>query len=641
MSASRRKITPRDLWTLTRVGVPVPSRDGRLAVVGATTYDIEANQGTERLWLLPERRPLTAADVSSGHPAVRADGGAVAFLRKPAGAQVVQLWVMPIDGTAEPRQLTDFPLGCTDPRWFPDGRRLAVLAPVYRDALTLDGTRALAAERAGKPRPRVSEDRLYRFWDRWLTDGEVHHVFVVDADTGATVDLTPQSTRWFDLFDPDGQYDIAPDGAEIVFCANATEPPYDQLRMSIFAVATAGGPARPLTPDHPADAVRPRYSPDGRHVVFGGKLDLGNMADRVRLHRLDRATGRAENLSEAWDRSAGAWAFADARTLVVEAEERGRGALFVMDIDDPCPRRVAGGATFRGAQPAGGFIYAQHQSMTRPPDAVRVPLSGGAIEDIGGFNDAALAELELPDPEEIEIDGVHTFVLRGAHAPRPGPLVQVIHGGPYGAHLDSWHWRWNQQVLAADHPCAFVNFHGSSGYGQAFAESVLGEWGGRAAADILRATDHLVRAGAADPARLAIAGGSFGGYMTCWLATQTDRFACAVAHSAVYNLTTLYASDVTHDIERDVGVAPWDLGVNRHNPAVYAPAWSTPTLVTHGEKDYRVPVEHAHEIYGMLKARRVPARLVIYPDENHWIAKPQTSLHWYGEILSWLARYLP
>jgi dipeptidyl aminopeptidase/acylaminoacyl peptidase len=641
MSVPRRRITPRDLWTLARVGVPIPSSDGRLAVVGATIYDIEANHGTERLWLLPERLPLTPADVSCGHPALRADGRRLAFLRKPQGQEIDQLWVMPMDGSGEPRQLTDFPLGCTDPRWFPDGRRLAVLAPVYRAAPTLAGTRALAEGRRGEPRPRVTEDRVYRFWDRWLTDGEVHHVFAIDADTGVALDLTPESTRWFDLFDPDGQYDISPDGTEIAFSANATPPPHAELRASVFAVPAAGGPVRALTPDHPGDAVRPRYAPDGRHLVFGGKLDHGNIADRVRLFRLDLGTGRAENVTEAWDRSASAWSFVDARTLVVEAEERGRGALFLVDLDDPRPRLLSAEGTVRGAHAAGGFIYAQHQSMTSPPDAVRVPLAGGAIEHIGGFNLDLLAQLDLAQPEEIDVDGVQTFLLRGAHAPRPGPLVQIVHGGPFGAHLDSWHWRWNQQVLAADHACAFVNFHGSSGFGQAFAEAVMGDWGGQAADDILRATDHLVRRGVADPARIAIAGGSFGGYMTCWLASQTDRFVCAVAHSAVYNLTTLLASDVTHDIERDLGVAPWDLAINRHNPAVYAPAWKTPTLVTHGEKDYRVPVEHAYELYGMLKARGVPARLVCYPEESHWIGKPQSSLHWYSEVLNWLARYLP
>jgi dipeptidyl aminopeptidase/acylaminoacyl peptidase len=625
MSASRRKITPRDLWSLTRVGVPVPSADGRFAVVGATTYDVDADRGTERLWLLPERRPLTAADASSGSPAPSPDGTRLAFLRRPPGAPRAQLWVMPLDRGGEPRALTDFPLGCTDPRWFPDGRRLAVLAPVTRT----DGPRAGA--------PRVTEDRLIRFWNRWLTDGDVHHIFVVDADTGRAVDLTPGSTRWFDLFDPDGQLDISPDGEEIAFSANATEPPYDDLRYALYAVPTAGGAVRALAPD----GVRPRYAPDGGSIVFGAKADPTNPADRVRLHRLDRADGRIASLTEPWDRSPAGWSFVDARTVVVEAEDRGRGALFLVDVDDPRPRALAADGSFHGARAAGGYVYAQRSSTAHPPEAVRLPLAGGPIETLGGFNDALLAELDLAAPEELDVGGVHMFLLRGDRSRRPGPLVQIVHGGPYGAHLDSWHWRWNQQVLAADRACAFVNFHGSSGFGQAFAEAVLGDWGGCAAADILAATDHLVRAGIADPGRLAIAGGSFGGYMACWLASQTDRFACAVAHAAIYNLTTMLASDVTFHIERELGVLPWDLAVNRHNPAVYAPAWKTPTLVTHGEKDYSVPVHHALELYATLKARGIPARLAVYPEETHWIVKPQASLHWYGEVLDWLGRYLP
>jgi dipeptidyl aminopeptidase/acylaminoacyl peptidase len=225
-------------------------------------------------------------------------------------------------------------------------------------------------------------------------------------------------------------------------------------------------------------------------------------------------------------------------------------------------------------------------------------------------------------------------------------MVHNIHGGPYGMHADGWNWRWNAQTFAAPgHVIAMVNFHGSSSYGQKFSDSILGDWGGKAAEDILRATDLLVERGIADPARMAISGGSFGGYMVSWLATRTDRFACAIAHAAVFNVMTQCASDITQGIERELGAEPWSLPhghevIHRWNPAAHTSAYRTPMLILHGAKDYRVPVEQAFEMYGALKAKGVPARLVHYPDENHWILQRQNSIHWYGELLGWLKRYL-
>jgi dipeptidyl aminopeptidase/acylaminoacyl peptidase len=222
----------------------------------------------------------------------------------------------------------------------------------------------------------------------------------------------------------------------------------------------------------------------------------------------------------------------------------------------------------------------------------------------------------------------------------------LVHGGPYGMHGDLWHWRWNAHALAAPgYAVALVNFHGSAGYGARFADAVIGDWGGKAAEDILLVTDALVARGLADPRRLAVAGGSFGGYMACWLPTHTDRFACAVAHAPVYDTLALSGSDITQGLERELGGEPWSMpdtraAIDRWNPAVHTAGYRTPTLVTHGEKDFCCPVQHGLELYGMLKAKGVPARLAHYPDENHWISKRRNSIHWYGEVHAWLARYL-
>jgi dipeptidyl aminopeptidase/acylaminoacyl peptidase len=273
------------------------------------------------------------------------------------------------------------------------------------------------------------------------------------------------------------------------------------------------------------------------------------------------------------------------------------------------------------------------------------------------INDDALAELELGRVEEITYAGAagdqaHMLLLyppgfeAAGGVGRRWPLLHVIHGGPYGVSGDQWHWRWNAQVMAAPgYVTAMVNFHGSSSFGEAYARSILGDWGGKCATDILLATDLLVGRGFVDEQRIAIAGGSYGGYMTCWLASQTDRFACAIAHAAVYDLGSTWACDATQGLDQELGGAPWGgpearAAIERWNPAAFAAGYKTPMLVVHGEKDYRVPVTQALELYGILKAKGVEARLVYYPDENHWILKPRSSLHWYGEFLAWLRRWI-
>jgi dipeptidyl aminopeptidase/acylaminoacyl peptidase len=657
---ARRRLGAADLWAIPRVGVPAPACDGSFVIVPVTTYPADGDAGRERLYLVPtaakERapRPLTAPDVSSSQPAVSPDGRRLAFVRKPAGASAAQLHVMPLDG-GEARRLTDLPLGASDPRWTPGGREVIVVSPLYRGALTLEATRRLHDERAkAASRPHVTEDRVYRFWDRWLTDGEAHHLFMVDVETGATRDLVPSSERWFDLMEPDGQFDVAPGGDEVAFSANATRPPYARVRAAIFTAAIGGGEPVCLTPDGFTDDTRPRYSADGRWLVYGQKRDASNYADRIRIVRVDRASGEHVTLAEAWDHSPSAWEVAGPDTLLLEVDERGCTSLYRLSLAAAgTPELVARDATLHGARPAGdGFVYAQHHGLAHPPEIARCPLGGGAVETLTSFTADALAGLELGRVEELTIAGAGgdpvqvLIVVPPGYGAEPGPLVHMIHGGPYGMYGDVWHWRWNAQAFAAPgYAVAIVNFHGSAGYGERFALSVHGDWGGKPAEDILLATDALVARGLADPKRLAIAGGSFGGYMASWLPTLTTRFACSVVHAPVFDTLTLCAGDVTQGVEREIGGEPWSMpaardAIARCNPASHTAGYVTPTLVTHGEKDFRCPVQHGLELYGVLKAKGVPARLAHYPDENHWILQRGNSIHWYGEVLGWLARHL-
>ncbi len=649
-----RRFTVDDMWAIPRVGGPVPSPDGKRFVVPVTTFSMKTNEGTTQLWLEPDHRALTTAEKDSGQPAISPDGKRLAFVRKPGGKRSYpeqpQLHVMPLDG-GEPECLTDLPLGAADPRWFPDGKRIAFLVPLLADALSVEGTGKRQKECDEDPvKARVTEDRVYRYWDKWLTDGRVHHLYMLDLATRELTDLTPGSRRWFDLMDPSNQYQISPDGREVAFSACRTRPPHDPVFWGVFTVSVAGRKCLHITAEATADALRPVYSPDGRWIVYGQQRDPDFYADRVRLVAYDRKRKQSTVLTEDWDRSAEAWLFAGDR-LYVLAEDEGRTAIFVLDPRKRLsPRRVVRGGTFGGLQAAGDRLFMTRDSLSEPPEVVTVGLDGRGMRKQTCFTSQAVRDLEFGKVEEdffvgAEGDRVQMWIVHppGKRSRKRLPLVHMIHGGPQGVFGDNWHWRWNAQAFAAPgYVVAQVNFHGSTSWGQRFAECIQGRWGDQPFVDIMKATDRLIERGLADRKRMAATGGSYGGYMAAWIASQTDRFACVVNHAGVGDLQMEWASDVTQGWHKALGGTPWgDLaGMDRWSPMRQARGFRSPMLVIHGERDYRVPYDQGLQIYNIYKAMRRPARLVCYPDENHWILKPRNSRHWYGEVLGWLKRWL-
>lgn len=655
---SKRRLTAEDLWKIARVGAPVPTPDGR-AVVPVTTYDLETNKGKPRLWLVPgdggEPRPLTSEEHASTDPGVSPNGRWLSFLRA-RGDEKPQLHIMPLDG-GEAERLTDLPLGVLDPRWFPDGNRIAFVAMLLEKAPTPEATKELLEKRAKDPvKVHVTEDRVYRYWDRWLVDGERPHLFVLDIDTRRMTDLTPEGTGWFDLMDPCGQYDISPDGAEIVFAANSSQPPHQLLRWAIYTVPTSGkGPVTcltpPGTPPKSADFWRPRYAPDGKSIFYGMQRDPYFYADKVRIVRHDRVAKTHTVLTEDWDRSPAAWELAPDGSLILEAEDRGRVLLFAMGTAGGTPKPLFEQGTASGLKIGrDGRVYFTAQSISAAPEAASCRLDGKEFRKLTKFNDALLSEVALGEVREVEFAGadgnrVQMFVVLppGFDPKRKWPLVHVIHGGPHGIAGDNFHFRWNPQAFAAPgYVVACVNFHGSTSWGQEFAACIQGGHGDKPFADIMRATDFLLETGFVDEKRMAAAGGSYGGYLVCWIAGQTSRFACLVNHAGVFDLLAEYASDITQGRHQSYGGEPWDRldAIDRWNPARFARGFTSPMLVIHGERDYRVPHTQALAVYNIYKAKGVDARLVFFPDENHWVLKPKNSLVWNREVRAWLTRYL-
>jgi len=686
-SSPRRRITADDLWAMKRVGAPVPLPDGSGALVPVTSYDMIENKGRTRLWKVPADgsapAPLTAPDVSSDQAAFSPDGRRIAFVRRKDGEKP-QIYVMPIDG-GEAEKLTDMPLGALDPKWFRDGR-LAFVAPVIMESIVTGTPEAIPGAAAPAPPPRrdepasitrtreilavrdaepvkvkVTEDRVFRFWDTWITGGELPHIFVMDPATRKTVDVTPDSTCWFDFMEPAGQYDVAPDGSEIAFSANASEKPHRVMNWDVYTVAltkdaagaTKAAAVKDITTENPADDIRPRYTPDGTAILYGMQRDPFFYADTVRLVRYDRKTGAHTVLTEDWDRSPSTWEFSkDGKTIYALAEDDARTGLFALSLEGGTEiRRVALGGTMAGLRVGpDGRLWFTRQSLTRPAEVATVKPDGSDLRDVTAFNADLVGELDFGPVKEMRFKGaggreVQMFVAYppGFDPKKKWPLVQMIHGGPHAISADAFHWRWNAQMFAAPgYIVAMVNFHGSTSYGQDYAASILGAHGDKPFQDIMAATDHLIAEGCVDETKMAATGGSYGGYLVTWIAGHTDRFACIVNHAGVFDLLGQYASDVSQGRHVAYGGEPWDglENIERWSPNRSAMGFTSPMLILHGERDYRVPYTQGLEVYGMYKAKGVPARLVVYPDENHWILQPRNSRHWYGEVHAWLKRYL-
>jgi dipeptidyl aminopeptidase/acylaminoacyl peptidase len=641
-------LTAEVLWSIPRVGSPEVVGD--TVVTTVTTYPVQPGKGTTRIWRVPldgsDPVALTTAEASSTKPRLSPDGTRLAFLRTIEGRS--QVHVMSLHG-GEAEALSDLPLGATGFRWFPDSQRLLALGDLFAEGPTIADTARIREERDDATHSaHTTEVSVFRYWDRWLTEGRFPHLFILGPGS-EPIDLTPASNRWMrwdNTNDPVDDVAVSPDGGEVAVCFDTSSAPHRELRWSLFTIDTASGAERELTPESTGHVSGPRYTPDGSHLIYGMTEDRHFYADRVRMMRRERSSESTIELTAGWDRSPSGWEVTD-DTLLLVAESEGSQPLWRLDIDGGQPSAFGGAGTLSDPAPLeDGRVVATHNALHSPPELVVI--DGDHTERLTHFTEDALAEIALPAVEEFHFSGargdrVQGWLVKPPDSISPAPLIHMIHGGPHGSFGDTWHWRWNAAVFCGQsRVAALVNFHGSTGFGQEFAECIRGEWGDMPTTDIELATDYLVTEGVADPDRIAITGGSYGGYMVAWLTSQTDRYRCAVAHAAVTDLPGMYASDITSGREYAYGAEVWkDLErVNRWSPAAHAQGYATPTLVIHGERDYRVPITQGLEFYGVLQAMGIESRLVYYPDENHWILSHGNSLHWYAEVDSWLERFL-
>ena len=654
----KRAITAEDIWKVKRLGSLKLSPDGRLAAVVVTEYCIEENKGAGDIWLVNTdgsgARRFTTGETSESSPAWSPDGKRLAFTAKRDGEKA-QLQIIPLGG-GEAEELTEMPLGVSSPRWLPDGKRIVFVSPVlpgYEEDLD---SMKVEIEKRGKSKvsAKVTEDVFYRYWDHWLTDGYINHLFVIDLETREVTDLMK---GWDRLTGASGLgYDVSPDGGEIAFSAFRYGAPYDSLTTDIYLIdVESPGKPKNLTARNPANDFSPYYTPDGRYILYGAQKIVGFYGDRVRLVRYDRRTHGKKALTESFDRSPSGWITgAKAKTVYFHAGDRAMGSLFSVRINGGEVKEIyrSGFNNSIGVTPKNKLVFL-HQDNAQPNTVYSVKANGRGLKKLTDFNDELLSGIEWGEMEDVWFAGaegkdVQMFVMyppffNPEDKTKKWPLLVLVHGGPHGTFGDDFHPRWNTQTFAAPgYVLAMVNFHGSSTFGQDYTDAITGEHGRKPYLDVMAAVDVMLDRGYIDEKRMAVAGGSYGGYLVSWIATRTDRFACIINHAGVFDLLVQFGSDWTFGRPRSYGGTPWNNmdDVIRWSPAHNMEKYVTPTLVIHGERDYRVPVGNGLEAYGMLKRKGVPARLIYFPDENHWVLTPQNSIFWYGEFHGWLKRWI-
>ncbi|HMG32586.1 MAG TPA: S9 family peptidase [Blastocatellia bacterium] len=655
-----KPFTIEELLKVRRVADPQLSPDGRWIAYTITDTDKSANNRSTQIYLMSvdgsDSRPLTTEKASSASPRWSPDGKRLAFVSARDGQS--QVWTLDI-ASRETKKLTSISTGADAPVWSPDGKLVAFVSEVYPECSNDECNKKRAdQEEASKVKAKIVDRLLFRHWNSWK-DGKRTHVFVVSNDTGETKDLTPGD--WdappFSLGGP-VDYAFSPDSKELAFARNTDKFEARSTNSDIFVVPVTGGDSRRITSENPAGDLSPQYSPDGRYLAYRAQAQPGFESDRWRLVLYDRHTGQIRSLTEQFDSSVEGFEFSpDSQTIFFTAVERGRQPVFEIPLSGGAVRKVITDGFNDDLQLTsdGKTMVFTRQSATRPIEIYKATPGSAGVTQLTKTNDGFLTEFALRPLEDVTWEGaagakVHGFITKPANfsASRKYPLLVLIHGGPQGSWNDSWSYRWNPQVFAAAGYVVFTpNPRGSFGYGQKFVDEISGDWGGKVYTDIMNGVAYVTSLPYVDRERIGAAGGSYGGYMVNWLEGHNSdsrfKFKALVSHAGVFNLVSMYGA--TEEIwfpEWEFKGMPWtNLEMYaRWSPHNFVKEFKTPCLVIHGERDYRVPVGEGLQLFTALQRQGVDSKLLVYPDEGHWVLKPQNSELWYNTVLEWFDSHL-
>jgi dipeptidyl aminopeptidase/acylaminoacyl peptidase len=663
-AAEKRAFTVHDLVAMQRIADPRPSPDGSRVSFVVTTMDLEANSGRKDLWIASTdgsgARRLTTHPANDWEP--RWSGSdTLYFLSERSGT--AQVWRLDLAG-GEAQPVTDLPLDVAALQVGPTGAALYPALAVFPDCEdSIECTvERLDATEARKASGLVFDRLFFRHWDSWK-DGRRNHIFRIPLGedglpAGEPVDLMAGVDGDCPIlpFGDSDDFSLSPDGSWLVYTAKVVEGSEEawSTDLDLWAVATDGSAAAScLTESNRAEDSSPAFSPDGSTLAHLAMARPGYEADRRRVKLIDWKSRTEKVLTDRWDRSPGglAWS-ADGTALYASADNIGNHSIFRIEIADGAVSAVLTKHSNTSPRPLpdGRLLYAQ-DSLVSPVELFTIADAGSEPIRITRLNDARLAELDFGEVRQFsfvgaEGDQVFGYLLYpvGFDPRQTYPLAFLIHGGPQGSFDDHWHYRWNPQIYAGHgYAVVTIDFHGSTGYGQAFTDAINDDWGGKPFVDLMKGLDDVLRRHRfIDPERMAAAGASFGGYMINWVQGNTDRFKALVCHDG--NLDEFMAYFDTEELwfpEWDHGGTPWENpdGYRKHSPVNLIPSWSTPQLVIHGAKDYRVVDTQGLAVFNALQRRGVPSRLLYFPDENHWVLKPVNSIQWHEVVLEWMDRW--
>ena len=665
---AKHPITFDDLIAMHRLAEAELSPDGKWVAYTVATPDMEANRNATNLWMAPaaggDAIQLTRTGKDSS-PKWSPDGKTIAFLSARSGDS--QVYVLSMDG-GEAHPVTKISTGVDIVKWSPDGKTLAFTSSVYPDCVSRSSGSPNNDDECNKKRndekeknkvkAHVAENLLYRHWTHW-NEGPRAHLFVIapdgsgeakDLTAGANYDVPP------DQRGEESDINFSPDSKEVCFTAVTDKVEAASTNGDLFIVPVSGGEPKRFT-TQPGFDGNPVYSPDGKYIAYHAQLTAGYEADRWRVMLYDRASGKNENLSEGFDRSATNLAWSpDSKTIYFLAENETQQPVYAMAAKPGAiPKKLVDG--FNSAMELsedGKTLLLARTSLTMPAELFVAASDGTGLQQITHMNDALLAKLEMNAPEAFWFEGaegtkVQAMLIRPPQfdAKKKYPMLVLLHGGPQTMWSNAWGYRWNAQLFSgAGYVTLMINRRGSTGYGQKFTDEITNDWGGKAYGDVMKGVDAaLAKYPFVDGKKMAAAGGSYGGYLVDWIATHTDRFKALVSHAGVYDKVSMYATEELWFEEHDLQGTPWSNpeSYRKWAPVTYAGAlgkYKTPTLVVAGEKDFRVPYTQSLEFFSALQRQGVPSKLVVFPDEGHWVLKPQNSQFWYKTFLDWLATYL-
>ncbi|MFN4289354.1 MAG: prolyl oligopeptidase family serine peptidase [Permianibacter sp.] len=647
------------MLSLHRVGAPVASPDGKYVVFSVSTPDVAANKSKTDLWLKSVTgndapRRLTSHDAADSSPQWSADGKHVYFLSSRSGSS--QLWRIALAG-GEAEQVSNYPLDISAYKLAPNDASVLVSFEVFADCDTLACT--AEREKQSKQGSGQKHERLFvRHWDSWK-DGHIAQLFI-DTLNGNKTANTPTLLSKLDAdvpskpFGGDEEFGFSPDGKTVYFQARVKGISESwSTNHDIYEVAATGGELKNLTPTNMAVDTQPSVSPDGRYLAWLAMARPGFEADKLSVMLRDRKTGAVRNLSEGFDRSLGSlkWS-ADSKTLYGTGDDSGQHTLFSVNVGSGKWTRLVSKGFVGGFDLAGKDIVYAYDNLKLPAELFKISASGGKANQLTAFNADKLATIQFGDYEQFSFTGakdetVYGYLIKPANF-EPGkkyPIAFLVHGGPQGSFGDHFHYRWNPQVYAGrGYAAIMIDFHGSTGYGQAFTDSISGDWGGAPLEDLQKGLAYaLGQYDFLDGNRACALGASYGGYMMNWIAGQwSDGFRCIINHAGIFDTRAMaYTTEELWFTEWENGGPQYAKpeAYEKHNPIHHVNNWKTPMLVIHGLKDFRVPYGQGIAAFTALQRRGIPSELLVFPDENHWILKPQNSVQWHNAVFDWMQRW--